>query len=421
MESCTIATRSFASSCLSVPTYSVPRPRWLCVAIGTSSRIRSSRRLEAGLGEPLGGAAADQSLAQGHALMPMASTPTMRRDVSAVAAAIPTSETISCVESLLTGVVRRTGQRAVMRASARRALWRSTMCRAMCSASVSTWSASPLPTTASIASSKSSGKRDMWTPFCSWARSTVHSISAAITVARPSWLTWIAFCTPVTPARVEGEPHLRERGLEIVVEVADLHRGYASSAVPGDFASLVSLACHDLRTPLATVSGFAKTLTRLDSFDDGKAARYLELIDAGSNELVELLELLSLAARIENGRYSPITREIDSLELARTAVPDATGEGETVEVDVDAMRRAIASLALAAHRHGGVEVAVTVAGTEVAVAPVVAAAAPVVLGEQMKDLGAAVGVLAVRAVGGQVELDGERLLVTLPRQVADSN
>ena len=29
-----------------------------------------------------------------------------------------------------------------------------------------------------------------------------------------------------------------------------------------DFARLVSLACHDLRTPLATVHGFATTLSR---------------------------------------------------------------------------------------------------------------------------------------------------------------
>ena len=142
--------------------------------------------------------------------MPVASTPTTRRTRSAVAAAMPMSETISCVDSLLTGVVRRTGQRAVILASARSALCRPTMCRAMCSASDSTWSAS-VPTTASIASSKSSGKRDMWTPFCSCARSTVHSISAAITVSRPSCRTRTAFWTPVTPARVSDS---RTSGVE---------------------------------------------------------------------------------------------------------------------------------------------------------------------------------------------------------------
>ena len=35
-----------------------------------------------------------------------------------------------------------------------------------------------------------------------------------------------------------------------------------------EFARLVTLACHDLRTPLATVNGFAKTLVRGGQLDD---------------------------------------------------------------------------------------------------------------------------------------------------------
>ena len=50
----------------------------------------------------------------------------------------------------------------------------------------------------------------------------------------------------------------------------------------------------------------------------------------------------------------------------------------------------------------------------VAIEPVVASAAPVVLGEDQKDLGAAVAVRLVRALGGEVGLEGERLTVTLP-------
>ena len=72
---------------------------------------------------------------------------------------------------------------------------------AMCSASVSTRNASPI-TTWSIASPKSSGKRDMCTPFCAGSRSTVQEISAANVFSRPSCRMRIAFCTPVTPARV---------------------------------------------------------------------------------------------------------------------------------------------------------------------------------------------------------------------------
>lgn len=178
-----------------------------------------------------------------------------------------------------------------------------------------------------------------------------------------------------------------------------------------DFPSLVSLACHDLRTPLATVQGFAKTLLRVEDLDDEKRARYLGLIDAASDELGELLELLSLAARIEGGRYDPVTREVDSLELA----PDgATGSGATVTVEPEAVARALRSLANAAARHGGVDVSVSVDGPRITVEPLRAEAAPVVLGEVKKDLGAVVAIRVLGALGGEVDRDGERLAITLP-------
>ena len=177
------------------------------------------------------------------------------------------------------------------------------------------------------------------------------------------------------------------------------------------FATLVSLACHDLRTPLATVQGFAKTMLRIEDLDEEKRLRYLQLIDSASEELVELLDVLSLAARIEGGRYDPVLREADSLELAPAG---ATGSGAAVTVDPDAVATALASLARAAGRHGGVEVAASVDGPRVELAPVTEAAAPIVLGEEQKDLGSAVAVRLLRALGAGVELDGDRLLVTLP-------
>ncbi len=38
------------------------------------------------------------------------------------------------------------------------------------------------------------------------------------------------------------------------------------------FPRIVSLACHDLRTPLATIYGFARTLTRMEEHDERTAA-----------------------------------------------------------------------------------------------------------------------------------------------------
>ena len=180
------------------------------------------------------------------------------------------------------------------------------------------------------------------------------------------------------------------------------------------------LACHDLRTPLATVHGFAQTLVRTGDHDE-TTLRYLEMINSASAQLAELIDELSLGAKIEDGRYDPLLASADTIELARGAAEElgtervaVTGEGTEVEVDVAASRRAVASLAQCALRHGGLErVELTVRGEELALAPITPASAPVLLGEDLRDLGAAIAVRLIRAQGGSVTLDGEMLRVRL--------
>ena len=150
-----------------------------------------------------------------------------------------------------------------------------------------------------------------------------------------------------------------------------------------DFPRLVSLACHDLRTPLATMQGFAKTLLRRDDLDE-TTARWLGMIETAGDELVALIELLSVAARIEAGRYDPVVREADSLDLARAGFPAATGTGAAVVVDPDAVERSLAALAECARRHGGVDVTVTVDGARIGIEPVAPNVAPIVLGEELE-------------------------------------
>ena len=82
------------------------------------------------------------------------------------------------------------------------------------------------------------------------------------------------------------------------------------------FPRIVSLACHDLRTPLATVYGFARTLTQMEAGDE-RTGRYLGMIAEASQQMTELLDELGAAARIESGRWEPALREVDTAELAR--------------------------------------------------------------------------------------------------------
>ena len=186
------------------------------------------------------------------------------------------------------------------------------------------------------------------------------------------------------------------------------------------FARLVSLACHDVRTPLATVHGFAKTLTRTVELD-APADRYVEMIEAASTQMAELLDELSLVARIESGRYDPGLRETDTLALAHAAAErlgedrvKVDGEGSTVKTDVEGIDRGISALVQAALRHGGLdEVNVVVRGAVIEVSPITAASAAVVLGVELRDLGAAVAVRLIEFLGGAVEVEDGTLTIAL--------
>jgi signal transduction histidine kinase len=181
------------------------------------------------------------------------------------------------------------------------------------------------------------------------------------------------------------------------------------------FARLVSLACHDLRTPLAAVNGFAKTLTRGDTLGE-REAHFVELIEAAAEQMASLLDQLGLAARIESGRYEPVLGSADTLELATSEDEriGAEGTGTAIETDPTVLRRSLESLARCAAVHGNVpRVTWTVEGRELTLSPLAADAAAVVTGESPRDLGALVARLAVEHLGGAIAVDGDELRVFL--------
>src|SRR5829696_238531 len=181
------------------------------------------------------------------------------------------------------------------------------------------------------------------------------------------------------------------------------------------FPRVVSLACHDLRTPLATVYGFARTLSRGGDLDE-RSARFVGMIEVASEQMTDLLDQLGVLARIESNRYEVGLVEADTVELATTEDErvETVGEGVAIETDAQSLKRALEALAIAAVRHGGVpSVTWTVRGRDLELAPVTAAAAPVVTAEELLDLGSVVARRVVERLGGTVELDGETLRVRL--------
>lgn len=187
------------------------------------------------------------------------------------------------------------------------------------------------------------------------------------------------------------------------------------------FPELVSLACHDLRTPMATVAGFAATMLRVGGLDE-KTERYVTLIQSAGEQLARMTDDLAVAARIAGGRYEPSLEAHDSLALMQAAAATlddgrvaVTGAGANVLVDPDPVTRALAALANAALRHGALEhIEADVDETRIALRPVPPAAAAVVLSTELRDLGAAAGRAVIEALGGSLDDGDEEVVVALP-------
>jgi signal transduction histidine kinase len=181
------------------------------------------------------------------------------------------------------------------------------------------------------------------------------------------------------------------------------------------FYRIVSLACHDLRTPLATVYGFARTLERGGELDE-RSLRFVTMMVQASEQMTSLLDELGVAARIEGGRFEPGLVEADTVALATSEDEriTTTGRGETIETDPAAVSRGLEALAIAASRFGPVDqVTWSVDGRSLALSPVIEAAAPVVLGDEVRDLGSLVARIVIEQLGGSLVLDGETLRVQL--------
>jgi signal transduction histidine kinase len=193
------------------------------------------------------------------------------------------------------------------------------------------------------------------------------------------------------------------------------------TVAPQSLAQLVSLACHDLRTPLATASGFARTLQRLDEIGP-PADRYIGMIGAATDQLADLLDLLGAVARIESDRFEPQLRPTTTRELADDAarrIEDGRaaveGDGAAVGADREWAAVSLSALAEAARRHGGLEqITMRVEGPTVTMTPIVGNAGAIAMGDELRDFAAAVGVQVLQRSGADVGLDGDALRVRFP-------
>src|SRR5688500_1691014 len=144
------------------------------------------------------------------------------------------------------------------------------------------------------------------------------------------------------------------------------------------------------------------------------------MIGAATDQLANLLDLLSAASRIESGRFDPQLRPANTRALADAAAArlederaSVAGEGADVQADPDSAATSVSALAEAARRHGGLErITLAVAGPTISIAPIVENAGAIAMGDDLRDFAAAVGVQVLQTSGASLQLDDEALRVT---------
>lgn len=180
---------------------------------------------------------------------------------------------------------------------------------------------------------------------------------------------------------------------------------------PESFARLVLLACHDLRTPLTAVGGFAHTLTRLGTLDE-RSSRFVEQIADGAAELGEVIDRLTLLARLEDGRFQPVLEPADTLALAHSVrgqlgddAVGVAGSGGIILVDPGTTASALVALAACLLRHGGLEqIRLEAASARLRLTPLNDEVGAILLGADLRDLGAAYGSRLLSAIGASLEV-----------------
>ena len=192
------------------------------------------------------------------------------------------------------------------------------------------------------------------------------------------------------------------------------------SRVDADLIRIVALACNDVRTPMATLTGHLRTL--LAAGLDEPAAGYARTVAGAAAQIDEIVGELGLLARIEEQRYQPPRRVLELRALLEAVAAlfeegriTLSGSGAAVSVDEEPCRRALASLLRTTMRNGALDTLhVALDGTELVVAPIEPNARPVVTGAEVREFSAAAALRVLAAQGVTLRLDGDRLTLQLP-------
>ena len=117
-------------------------------------------------------------------------------------------------------------------------------------------------------------------------------------------------------ARLEAEAITEQVTAQLYETVQELERAKAElESTNQALRDFLAMAAHDLRSPLATIMGFASTMNaRWDKLPDDRKRDFLEAIERQARRLARLVENLLTVSRIEAGAMEA---RIEDIALAR--------------------------------------------------------------------------------------------------------
>ena len=186
-------------------------------------------------------------------------------------------------------------------------------------------------------------------------------------------------------------------------------------------------ACHELRSPLAVVYGFARMLEGGGEIDVATRERYVKQIVSGAERLDHMLDDLSRIGRIAAGRVHPQMEQVSIRTVVDDVAADASNEhrlvvddGADVTVKADPMwlRDALQATIDGLCFEEGIDLRLSWRHEphELQLHLVPNSSFPMIDVEPDKSgLGISLARIRVVAMGGEFDGSGERVVITLPR------
>jgi len=142
---------------------------------------------------------------------------------------------------------------------------------------------------------------------------------------------WADALTPLIPVIVFAGLLMEQRG-----EASRMRRATdRAQEVMGGRAEIASMIAHEVRGPVSTVRGIASTsLTHFDRLSDDERREFLEMIEQESGRLMETVDQMSLALKVDAGTLTYQPRPLALSEVVRAGVIVADVSDHPVEIDV---------------------------------------------------------------------------------------